>query len=95
MATPIATLQLRTIPIPRSLIIEMIESEIGRALTHERRHYLAGQPVHCGDQIEIYIDGDWKLGRYEWTGDESDEPTLETSGRVFWLNGTQLLRWPE
>ena len=55
--TLITKLELRSEPIPRGPIIERLEQEIGRPLTHETRHYLAGQPVHCGDTLELYLDG--------------------------------------
>ena len=95
MATPITSLVLRNVPISPSFIIQMIEREMGRPLTHERRYYLADQPVHCGDLLEVFCDGEWIGGRYEWTAKADDEPTLETANRVYWLNGSELLRWPE
>jgi hypothetical protein len=76
-------------------MIEQIELETGRPLTHEHRHYLAGRPVHCGDELEIYRKGCcWIRGRYEWTGRPEDAPTLDTDRRVFKLDSTHLVRWP-
>lgn len=66
----------------------------GGEVTHEKRHYLSGFPVHCGEMLEVYIDGEWLLGRYEWTTISGDDPTLTVSDRVFWLDESQLLRWP-
>ena len=95
MTTPIATLQLRSISIPRNAVIELLERQLNRSLTYEHRHYLANVPVHCGETLEIYVDGHWIPGRYEWTGRLNDEPTLETSDRVFFIDALKLLRWPQ
>ena len=95
MATSTATLELRTVPLLHSPVIAKLEQEIGRPLTHEQRHYLAGHPVYCGDMLEIYADHGWVFGRFEWTANSVDEPLLVAVDRVFWLNGSQLLRWPE
>ena len=65
MATPITTLELRSIEIPRSLLIEIFERQLGRSLTHEYRHYLAAEPVHCGTILQWFNDGEWITGRYE------------------------------
>jgi hypothetical protein len=62
----------------------MLEREIGRAFTHEHRHYLAGEPVHCGEILERYKDGEWIRGRYEWTARLENAPTFEhANGAVF------------
>jgi len=45
--------------------------------------------------LEIYLDGEWILGRYEWTTMPGDEPTLDAGDRVFWLDSSKLLRWPD
>jgi hypothetical protein len=92
--TPIMKLELRTVPIPRSPLIERFEQEIGRPLTHETRHYLAGRPVHCGDMLELYRDGQWKIGRYEWTRKTEDLPTFEYDGGVRRIDAECLVRWP-
>lgn len=73
----------------------MLEQQFGRPLTHEYRHYVAGKPVHCGDTLEAYLGREWVFGRYEWTGNSSDEPTLHALGKVYFLDGSQLLRWPD
>lgn len=44
--------------------------------------------------LEVYFDGEWLLGRYEWTTMSGDAPTLTVGDRVFWLDGSQLFRWP-
>jgi hypothetical protein len=95
MATPLTRIVLRSFPIPRSAVIDQIERQTGRSLTHEHRHYLAEKPVHCGDELEIYRKGRWIRGRYEWTGRPEDPPTLETGSRVLELDATHLLRWPK
>ena len=92
---PITPLQLRRIEIPRSPLLELLEYRLGRVITHEHRHYLAGRPVHCGDLLELYRNGSWILGRYEWTADRDDQPTFETGSLVVGLEGTHLLRWPQ
>jgi hypothetical protein len=92
--TPITKLELRSVPIPRGPIIERLEQEIGRPLTHETRHYLAGQPVHCGDTLELYFDGEWITGRYEWTGKPEERPTFEYDGGITRIDDDCLVRWP-
>lgn len=94
MATPISSLELRHVEIPRSPAIELIEQNLGRSLSTERRHYLAGKPVHCGDQLELYIDSLWIRGRYEWTARPKDAPILATPDHTYFLEGSELLRWP-
>jgi hypothetical protein len=95
MATPITTLELRRVKIPHSPLIESIERELGRSLTHEYRHYLAGEPVHCGDILELFHQGGWIRGRYEWTTESDQAPTFESDGMVLRLDPTKLLRWPD
>jgi hypothetical protein len=93
--TPITKLVLRSVPIPRSPLIDKLEQELGRPLTRETRHYLAGEPVHCGDNLELYLDGQWRIGRYEWTGRIEDLPTFEYDGGVRRIDAQCLIRWPE
>jgi hypothetical protein len=61
------------------------------------RHYLDGEPVHCGEVLEIQLDsGAWAVGRYEWNFRAGGEPVLFTSadeGMV--LTEGHVLRWPE
>lgn len=51
------------------------------------RHYLAGEPVHAGDTLELqlgrselgpglYGASGWLLGRYEWTFEPGRRPLL-------------------
>ena len=93
-AAPLTKLELRSVSIPRGPLIELIEREIGRPITHETRHYLAGQPVHCGDMLEVYVGGYWFVGRYEWTGKPEELPTFEYPGGVIRINDECLVRWP-
>jgi hypothetical protein len=95
MATTITTLELRRIEIPRSRIIALLERELGKAITHEHRHFLAGEPVHCGDFLELFENGEWIPGRYEWTCNPADRPTLHFVDRILWIQEDFLLRWPE
>lgn len=88
-------LELRCTEIPRSPLIMMMERELGRPLTHERRHYLAGEPVHCGTILELDCDGRWTFGRYEWSGRPDDLPTFHIGERALWLSADARLRWPE
>lgn len=92
---PISTLELRKEPIPRGAIIEGLERLTGRAFTHEERHYLQGQPVHCGDKLELYREGQWEYGRYEWSGSPEDPATFHVGDGILRLDGDCLLRWPE
>ena len=95
MAKPITTLELRTIEIPRSPVLDLLERELGRPITHETRHYLAGQPVHCGDFLEFFDQGTWVLGRYEWTCQPGEPPTLHFTDRILRVADSFLLRWPK
>ncbi len=88
-------LKLRAIEIPRGPIVEMMEAELDRPLTHEHRHHLAEKPVTCGDLLELFHEGEWVLGRYEWTTNLDELPTWEAGELVLWLDGSQLLRWPK
>ena len=94
MAVPITRLELRSIEIPRNPIIDALERMSGKAITHEHRHYLAGEPVHCGDILELYQDGQWVRGRYEWTTKLNDAPSFEHANGVVFLSDDMLLRWP-
>jgi hypothetical protein len=94
MATPITTLELRKIEIPRSPLIEFLERQVGYPLTHEYRHFLAGEPVHCGTILQRFEDGEWVFGRYEWSGSPEDLPTLHIGEQVIGLTARCLLRWP-
>jgi len=91
---PSSTLQLRCIVIPRSPLIELFERELGRALTHEYRHFLAGEPVNCGTVLQRFQDGEWVTGRYEWSCNREDLPTWHVDGRTTCLAPSDLLRWP-
>jgi hypothetical protein len=87
-------LELRTELIPRSGIIKAIEEEVGKRITHQRRHYLANQPVHCGDMLEMWMENRWVLARYEWSGKPDESPTVYHDGGVAILKDSSLLRWP-
>jgi len=93
-ATPITKLELRSVPIPSSFVIELLDREIGRPLTYETRHYLAGRPVHCGDALEVYREERWRIGRYEWTGKPDELPTFEYEGGTLRIDDECLVRWP-
>lgn len=92
--TPITKLELRSVPVPGGPIIERLEQEIGRPLLHVTRHYLVGKPVHCGDILELHVDGDWVIGRYEWTGKPEELPTFEYDGGITRIGEECLVRWP-
>lgn len=95
MATDEANaLELRTELIPRSGIIKAIEGQIGKRITHEHRHYLFNQPVHCGDMLEVWMENRWILGRYEWSGRPDDRPVVYHDDGATILNDYSLLRWP-
>lgn len=94
MICPISTLQLRRSAIPRGVLHAQLERDLGRPLTHVQRYYVSGQPVHCGEFLELYRGGLWVEGQYEWTGHKDDNPTLHTNEGVFWLDESSLLRWP-
>lgn len=93
MATPGTTLELRREEIPRSYLIERLERELGRSLTHEHRHYLAGEPVNCGTLLELFDAGGWSFGRFEWSGNPADPPTFHIGERIVSLTEDSLLRW--
>lgn len=60
------------------------------------RHYLDGSPVHAGDTLELWKDGQWILGRYEWTYRSEEAPAFYISddNGVF-LTPDAALRWPK
>ena len=61
------------------------------------RHYLGEEPVHAGDILEYRLDDEeWRLGRYEWTFREEDEPFLSVSeDSALSLRRDDIrLRWP-
>lgn len=93
MTTPGTTLELRCETIPRGKLIERLERELGRSLTHEYRHYLAGEPVNCGTLLELFDAGGWNVGRFEWSGNPADLPTFHIGERIVSLTENSLLRW--
>ncbi len=59
------------------------------------RHFVGGQPVHCGDMLEVLLDdGGWALGRYEWNPARGGHPTLDLGGDALFLTVASQLRWP-
>ena len=94
MVSLVSNLELRRTAIPLSVIVALLGRELGRSLPHEHRHYVSGRPVHRGDHLELYRNGYWIEGRYEWSGLIDDEPTLHTRDAVLWLDESSLLRWP-
>lgn len=99
MPTPISTLELRSDEIPRSPLLALIEKEMGYTITHERRHYLADQPVHCGNLLQFFENGRWITGRYEWSGVAGTQPSLHIARpdgeRIISITSGCLLRWPK
>ncbi len=87
-------LELRTEIIPRSRIAALLEQLSGRKLTHACRHFVGDLPIHCGDILELYHEGAWVAGRYEWTGKVGDAPTFNHAGGVVVLGNESVLRWP-
>jgi hypothetical protein len=71
VASSITTIELRKIAIPRSRIIDLLEREVGKAITHEHRHFL-----------ELFENGEWITGRYEWTCKPGDPATLHFADRI-------------
>jgi hypothetical protein len=63
------------------------------------RHFLAGQPLHPGAEVELLVKaGGWVRGSYHWSFDEADAPTL-TIDEPWGPHRTRLepdarLRWP-
>jgi len=95
MVTSSMTLELRCTEIPRSPLIAMMEQELGRPLTHEYRHYLAGEPVHCGTVLQLHWEGQWIFGRYEWSGHPEDRASFHINERALCLSDDSRLQWPE
>lgn len=60
------------------------------------RDYLAGEPVHCGDALEIWRDGQWRPCRYERTGGPHDFDSLAyyCEDRAWIIRDDDDLRWP-
>jgi len=75
-------------------LIAALEQQLGRRLTHEHRHYLENQPVHCGDTLELRKDGQWLSGRYEWSGNPDELPVFFSDDGGEPLDDACLLRWP-
>jgi hypothetical protein len=60
------------------------------------RHYLAGRPVHAGDQLRLWQPGGWVWARFETRGDRGYDGVLYLAGdRVLRLKYGMRLRWPE
>lgn len=53
-----------TEPIPESLVVNILRSE-GLIPESTFRDYIGDTEVHCGDVIELNVDGRWVRGRYE------------------------------
>jgi len=87
-------LDFRVEMVPRGALIDALERATGRRLTHENRYYLANQPVHCGEIIELYEDGAWVPGRFEWSGDPEERPVLYLDVGIVVLDDACRLRWP-
>ena len=85
MSTPITTLELRVEPIPVTGVTRLWKEQhkrlSGESGDNTHRHYLAGQPVHCGDVLEMFESGSWIRGRYEWTTKLDELPTLVSTSR--------------
>lgn len=65
------------------------------------RHYLDGEPVHCGAHLEWRTEsGRWVGGRYEWNPRAGGEPVLVTGSdgdggsRAVVITSDVVLRWP-
>lgn len=86
---------MRAVEIPRGPIVELMEQQLRRPLTNEHRHYLADQPVNCGGILEVFHDGLWIRGRYEWTGELNELPTFESAQITLRIDDSLLLRWPK
>lgn len=61
------------------------------------RHYLAGEPVHAGELIEVQRDdGSWEVVRYEWTCRQQENPSLYLDdSRAIWAKPEMRFRWPQ
>lgn len=40
------------------------------------RHYLEGRPLHAGDLVDVFTKHGWEQGRYEWSYNESNPPSV-------------------
>lgn len=59
------------------------------------RHYLADSPVHAGDSLELWKDGQWIRGRYEWVYKPETPPAFYiTDDDGLFLAQESVLRWP-
>ena len=59
------------------------------------RHFVADEPVHCGDHLELKLDdGSWARGRYEWNPAAGGDPTLDLGGVLIFLTKDSVVRWP-
>jgi hypothetical protein len=61
-------------------------------------YYLDGQEVRPGELLELQIDSDWVLGRYEWCFHPETRPYLvidKDKDDSVTLTEHSLLRWPK
>ena len=43
-------------------------------------YHVDGEPVHAGQELQILLEGDlWVTGRFDWTGEREDRPTLHVT----------------
>jgi len=67
----------------------------------QERHFLDGEPLHCGDMLEWRADdGQWTVGRYEWNPRAGGDAVLITStlpdgtSTATVITHEMTLRWP-
>jgi len=87
-------LELRAQQIPRSPLIEYLEQQRGRAITHEYRHFVPDKAVQCGEILQRFENGQSITGRYEWSGKPNELATFWVDGQGFNITAECLLRWP-
>jgi len=55
---------------------------------------LQGEPLLNGDSIEVWLNNQWRAGRFRWSGDLDERPELETSAGTLVIPPMAPVRWP-
>ena len=67
-------------------------------LAHESsglQHYLLDREVRAGTSLQMFYEGDWIAGRYEWSFNERSNPYLVIGeDRSIPITSESELRWP-
>lgn len=62
---------------------------------NDGRLVLDDVPIHAGDVLEVWLDGQWVVCRFEWMHLPELTPALFFSEKGQVMQGDELLRWPQ